>query len=98
MRFMKSTEPHGFVVGLAVVVGATVDPVVAAGAGFVVAAGAFVVELTAGAAVVEGEADGCGALLDAVDVVVAFVVVLLLAHPVRTATHTNNADATVLPR
>jgi hypothetical protein len=97
---MKSTEPQGLVVGFAVVVGATVEPVVTGGAGLVVVGVTVVVAPGAvvagpGGTVVPGDA----VVPDGVVVVVVVVLVALeLEHPANTATQTSNPDATVLPR
>jgi hypothetical protein len=48
---MKSIDPHGFVVGFAVVVGATVAPIVTDGAGATLEAATTAVAVVAGAAV-----------------------------------------------
>jgi carbonic anhydrase/acetyltransferase-like protein (isoleucine patch superfamily) len=102
---MKSTDAQGLVVGFAVVVGATVEPVVTGDAGLVV--DGVTVVVTPGA-VVAGPGGTVpnrvvvvlgGTVPNRVVVVVVVVLAALeLEHPAKTATHANSPDATVLPR
>jgi hypothetical protein len=102
---MKSMETQGFVVGFAVVVGATVAPVETTGAGFV-ALDAVTVVATAGA--VEAAVDAVVGAVVAGETVanVAVVVggnvlddvVVLLEHALEMTASATNPSAALLPR